>query len=162
MTFPSRFAHLLAVLALLAGTSAVARDNAADVAAIQAVDQAWLKAFNGNEPETLANLYAENAVLLPPGAPGVHGRAAIKAFFTKEAGGAAKDGVVFGLGAKPDGGAHGDLGWASGTYTIKDKAGKVLETGKYLSVSKKKDGKWQYVRDTWNSDGAPPPPATKK
>jgi hypothetical protein len=40
---------------------------------------------------------------------------------------------------------------------VKDKAGKVIETGKYLSVSMKKDGKWLYVRDTWNADGAPAP-----
>lgn len=49
------------------------------------------------------------------------------------------------------------MGWQSGTYVVKDKAGKVVETGKYLSVSMKKDGKWPYVRDTWNADGAPAP-----
>jgi len=42
---------------------------------------------------------------------------------------------------------------------LKDKTGKVIDTGKYLSVSKKKDGKWLYARDTWNSDG--PPPSTE-
>jgi hypothetical protein len=67
----------------------------------------------------------------------------------------AKNGVKFSLGAKPDGGASGDMGWASGTYTVKDTSGHVVETGKYLSVSRKKDGKWLYVRDTWNSDGPP-------
>jgi ketosteroid isomerase-like protein len=40
------------------------------------------------------------------------------------------------------------------------------DTGKYLSVSKKKDGKWLYVRDAWNSDSPPPSrepaPALKK
>jgi hypothetical protein len=36
--------------------------------------------------------------------------------------------------------------------------GAVVETGKFLSVSRKKDGKWLYIRDTWNSD-APPAPA---
>jgi len=40
---------------------------------------------------------------------------------------------------------------------VKDKAGKVVETGKYLSVSIKKSGKWLYVRNTWNADGAPAP-----
>jgi hypothetical protein len=48
---------------------------------------------------------------------------------------------------------------------LKDKTGKVIDTGKF-SVSKKKDGKWLYVRDTWNSDGPPPStqpaPAAKK
>jgi hypothetical protein len=36
-------------------------------------------------------------------------------------------------------------------------AGKVVETGNYLSVSMKKGGKWLYVRDTWGADGAPAP-----
>jgi hypothetical protein len=47
------------------------------------------------------------------------------------------------------------MGWVSGTYTVKDKSGRVVETGKYLSVSRKQGGKWLYVRDTWNSDAAP-------
>jgi len=42
---------------------------------------------------------------------------------------------------------------------VKDKAGKVVEAGKYLSVSMKKGGKWLYLRDTWNADGVPPAPA---
>jgi hypothetical protein len=44
---------------------------------------------------------------------------------------------------------------------VTDKAGKVLDSGKYLSVSKRIGGKWLYVRDTWNSDApaaAPAPP----
>jgi hypothetical protein len=68
----------------------------------------------------------------------------------------AKGGIALSLGAKPAGGVSGDMGWQSGTYAVKDKAGKVLDTGKYLSVSMKKDGKWLYVRDTWNSDTPPP------
>jgi hypothetical protein len=51
------------------------------------------------------------------------------------------------------------MGWQSGTYTVTDKSGKVVESGKYLSVSMKKGGKWLYVRDTWNADAAPPQPA---
>src|SRR5438874_1627084 len=81
--------------------------------------------------------------------------AAIHAFFAKMVQAAAKDGLAFSLRSKPAGGARGDMGWSSGTYVLKDKAGHVIDTGKYLSVSKKKDGKWLYVRDTWNSDGPP-------
>ena len=58
---------------------------------------------------------------------------------------------------KPDGGVSGVLGWVSGTYAVKDKSGKVLEIGKYLSVSHKKGGKWLYVRDTWSADAATAP-----
>ena len=41
------------------------------------------------------------------------------------------------------------------------KAGKVVDTGWYFSVSRKKSGKWLYVRDAWDSDkpAAPTAPA---
>jgi len=132
-----------------------AADSAKEVAALEAVDQAWVKAYNAGDVDTLASLYDEHAVLLPPGAPGANGRSAIRAFLAKDTAESAKAGVAFGLGPKPAGGISGDLGWQSGTYVVKDKSGKVVDTGKYLSVSMKKGGKWLYVRDTWNSDVAP-------
>ena len=144
---------LLAAFAFL-GVDAQAADAAADVAAMQAVDQTWLKAYNAGDADTIAAQYDEHAILQAPGAPPVHGRAAIRTFFVADVAASKKAGVTFHLGSKPDGGASGDLGWVSGTYTVTDKFGKVVESGKYLSVSKREGGKWQYVRDTWNSDGA--------
>ena len=134
---------------------ASAANAANEVAALHAVDQAWVKAYNAGDADGVANLYDEHAVLLPPGAPGVNGRAAIRTFFAKDAAASAKDGLTFSLDPKPAGGVSGAMGWASGAYAVKDKSGHVVETGKYLSVSMKKGGKWLYVRDTWNSDGAP-------
>jgi uncharacterized protein (TIGR02246 family) len=142
---------------VLGGINSSAADPAAEVAAIHAVDQVWVKAVNAGDVETVAGLYDEHAVLLPPGAPAAHGRAAIRAFLAKDMAASAKEGVTFHLGPKPDGGVSGDMGWASGTYTVTDKSGHVVDSGKYLSVSRKKDGKWLYVRDTWNSDGPPAP-----
>jgi uncharacterized protein (TIGR02246 family) len=143
----------MVVALALSGISSSAADPTSEVAAIHAVDQVWVKAYNAGDVDTIASLYDEHAVLLPPGAPPAHGRAAIRAFLAKDMAASAKDGVTFSLGAKPDGGVSGDMGWASGTYTVKDKSGRVVQTGKYLSVSRKKDGKWLYIRDTWNSDG---------
>jgi uncharacterized protein (TIGR02246 family) len=140
----------------LCSAAASAADAAAEVAAMHAVDQTWVKAFNSNDPDTAANLYDENAVLMPPGAPAAKGRPAIRTALAKDMSGAAKDGITFSLGTKPDGGVSGDMGWVSGTYSVKDKSGKLLESGKYLSVSHKKAGKWLYIRDTWNADGQPP------
>ena len=138
------------------GNESFAADTAKEIAALQMVDQNWAKAYNSGDAETVASFYDESAVLLPPGAAAVSGRAAIKAFFVNDTAASQKAGVSFALGAKPDGGVSGNMGWQSGLYVVKDKAGKVLETGKYLSVSMKKAGKWLYVRDTWNADGAPP------
>jgi uncharacterized protein (TIGR02246 family) len=132
-----------------------AADSGKEVAALQGVDQSWEKAYNAGNVEALVSLYDEDAVLLPPGAPSANGRAAIRSFFVKDVAESAKAGVLFSLNPKPAGGVSGDMGWQSGTYVAKDKTGKVVDTGKYLSVSVKKDGKWLYVRDTWNSDGPP-------
>jgi len=156
----------LAVVLVVGGMQLSAADPTTEVAAIHAVDDVWLNAFNAGDVDTMVGLYDEHAVLLPPGAPAANGQAAIRAFFAKMVPAVAKDGLVFSLGAKPAGGARGDFGWASGTYVLKDKTGHVVDTGKYLSVSKKKDGKWLYVRDTWNSDVPPastePGASTKK
>ncbi|HYL59641.1 MAG TPA: DUF4440 domain-containing protein, partial [Candidatus Acidoferrales bacterium] len=149
------FCTMVAVAVFSIDSSAA--DSAKEMAALQAVDQQWVRAYNAGNADAVASLYDEQAVLLPPGAPGVNGRTAIKAFFVKDTAESRKAGVAFSLGPKPAGGVSGDMGWQSGTYAVKDKAGKVVETGKYLSVSMKKGGKWLYVRDTWNADGAPTP-----
>ena len=41
----------------------------------------------------------------------------------------AKSGLVMTLGANPSGGTSGDLGWSSGTWEVKDNAGKVVDSG---------------------------------
>ena len=167
MIVNARAATLFCMILGLATFSieSAAADAAKELAALQAVDQTWLKAYNAGDVDTLASLYDEHAVLLPPGAPGATGRAAIRAFFAQDTAESAKAGMTFGLGPKPAGGISGDMGWQSGTYSVKDKSGKVVDAGKYLSVSLKKGGKWLYLRDTWNSDGSPAPaesPAARK
>ena len=133
---------------------ATAADGTKELAALHAVDQVWVKSYNGGDASSAANLYDEQAILMPPGAAGIRGRAAIRDFLAKDMAGSAKAGVVFALDPKPDGGINGDMGWVSGTYVVTDKSGKVVDKGKYLSVSRKKNGKWLYIRDTWNSDGS--------
>jgi len=91
----------------------------------------------------------------------VIGRTAILEFFTKDIAGSKAAGVVFVINPKTDVGVSGNMGWESGTYKLTVK-GAVVETGKFLSVSRKKDGQWHYIRDTWNADAplaAAAPPA---
>ena len=54
--------------------------------------------------------------------------------------------------------ASGDLAYESNTFTITDKAGKKIDSGKYVTVFARKDGKWVIVRDIWNSDAGPATP----
>src|SRR5437764_7621712 len=148
---------VVALVGSMTGFAHAASPAGADEAAIRAESTDWVKAYNGGDAKAVAALYAEDALLLPPGAPGVKGRAAILEFFTKDIAGAKAAGAVFVLNPKTDVGVSGNTGWESGTYKATVK-GAVVESGKFLSVSRKKDGKWLYIRDTWNAD-APPAPA---
>lgn len=148
----------IGLVALAGFANAAAPAAGGDEAAIRAQTTSWVKAYNGGDAKAVAALYAEDALLLPPGAAGVSGRAAILAFITKDIASSKAGGVVFIINSKTDVGVSGDMGWESGTYSVTAK-GAVVEVGKFLSVSRKKDGKWLYIRDIWNADAPPAPPA---
>jgi hypothetical protein len=71
-----RLAGTVVACAML-GT-AYASDAASAVAALHAVDEAWVNAYNGGDVDAVTALYAEHAHLQPPGAPTATGRAAQK------------------------------------------------------------------------------------
>ena len=148
---------IVALMGSITGLAHAASSASADEVAIRAQTTHWGKAYNGGDAKAVAALYAEDALLLPPGVSGVSGRAAILQYFTKDIVDSKAAGAVFVLNSKTDVGVSGSMGWESGTYKVTVK-GAVVETGKFLSVSRKKDGKWLYIRDTWNAD-APPAPA---
>jgi uncharacterized protein (TIGR02246 family) len=148
---------VVALVGSMVGFPHAASAASADEAAIRAQSASWGRAYNGGDAKAVAALYAEDALLLPPGAPGVSGRAAILEFFTKDIAGSKAAGAVFVLNPKTDVGVSGNMGWESGTYKATVK-GAVVEAGKFLSVSRKKSGKWLYIRDTWNVDAPPAPP----
>ena len=149
---------IVALAGSLAGYAFAASPATADEAAIRAQTTSWEKAYNGGDAKAVAALYAEDAILQPPGAPGASGRAAILEFITKDIAGSKAAGAVIVMNPKTDVGVSGNTGWESGTYKVNVK-GAIVETGKFLSVSRKKDGKWLYIRDTWNSDAPPAAPA---
>ena len=88
----------------------------------------------------------------------MRGRAAIMTFFTKDIADSKAGGATFVINYPTEVGVSGNMGWESGTYKVTVK-GAVVDTGKFLSVSRKKDGTWLYIRDTWNADAAPAPAA---
>jgi uncharacterized protein (TIGR02246 family) len=133
-------------------------DTAADEAALKAVTAAWLEAYNAGDVEKIVALYEEDAVLMPPHAPVAHGRAAIRAFLSADTAGATAAGIKLVPGTSTAGVA-GDTGWESGTFTVTNASGATVDSGSYLSVSRKSNGKWLYYRDTYNSDRPLPAPA---
>lgn len=137
-----------------------AQDTAADEAAIRASAPAWAANFNAGDADALAAMYWHDAVLQPPGAPAAKGSAAIREFFVGDVAATKAAGLTINIPAAGDVHVTGDLAYEAGHYSVTDASGATVDTGKYIGVFQKRDGKWLYIRDTWNSDN-PPAPATE-
>ncbi len=148
----------LVVLAGCAKTAPPVADAAADETAIRAIDTAWFKAYNAGDVDGVTALYSEDAVLNMPGVPAARGGAAIREAYVKDIGDAVAGGLTNTQSPSGEFGVSGDLGWEWNTFTVTDKSGTTVATGKYVTVYGKKNGKWSIIRDIWNLD-APGPAA---
>lgn len=164
-----RWTMLAGTIAILAACAKPAADTAADEAAIRTTNTTFATAYAAGDVAGVAGLYADDAVLSPPGAPAIRGGAAIRDYWAKDIAASAGAGITFTFATDSDVGVDGDLGWESGSVTVSDKSGAVLDHAKYVTVFRKKDGRWLMIRDIYNSDGppaatppAPAPTATDK
>jgi ketosteroid isomerase-like protein len=134
-----------------------------DVAKLKADSLIWFDYFARADGDAMAKLYAEDALLMPPGAPAVKGRAGIRTFLGTDAANAKAAGLSLKSGTVTGAAIDGDTGWISGVYTIVDASGATVDSGNYLSVHRRIDGAWLYIRDIWNSDRpAAPAPSPQK
>ena len=148
-----------ACLFVLAGCQKAVEDTTADEAVIRESAPAWAAAYNAGDADALAAMYWDDGVLQPPGAPAATGRAAIREFLSADIAATKSAGLTMNI---PQAGAvdvSGDLAYEAGTYSVTDASGAKVDTGKYIGVFLKRDGKWLYIRDTWNSDSPPAPAA---
>lgn len=155
-----RFA--VAILALVAAggcAQPAGQDTAADLARLESDAVIWFEHYAKADAAALARLYTNDALLMPPGAPAVTGRAAIEKFLGEDAAKSKSAGISLKNASITGKGISGDTGWISGTYTVADGTGATIDSGSYLSVHRRTDGAWLYIRDIWNSDRPPAPPA---
>ena len=95
------------------GPKAPVADSGADVAAVESAAADWEQAYNDKDADGVAAIYAEDAQLLPQGAPAVKGRAAIREHYANEIATAwAKISFVSDATV-----VAGDWAWRSGTWT---------------------------------------------
>ena len=161
-----RLSLVLAIGALGAFTQAraaapfAAQNTAAEEAKMRADLTRWFDDYNKGNVDAVAAQYADDGILMPPGAPPATGRAAIKAFLTKDTATTKAAGLMLKNDRINAIGISGDIAWMSGTFIVVDAKGTTVDTGKYLSVHRKTNGAWLYIRDIWNSNN-PPAPAKK-
>ncbi len=128
-----------------------------DVAAIKAVTEAFIQAFNSEDWTAGAAMYTEDAVLMPPNQPIVQGREAIQTWFE-----AFPTLTEFNLiDVEIDG--YGDLAFSRGTVSMtiapEGAPEPIKDEGKSLVIFRKQsDGSWLLAVDIFNSDLPLPTP----
>ncbi len=138
----------LAGMLLVSASPAYASDARAGIAAANAAFEAAAAKGDGM---AIAALYSPDAQLLPEGSPAIKGTAALAKFFqgvldSGVAGVGLKTLEVFGRGATVT---------EVGEYEMRDKAGKVIDHGKYLVIWRNAGGHWHLHRDMFTSSVAP-------
>ena len=109
---------------------------------------AWQAAWNAGNGAGIAALYAEDAVILPPGSDAVKGTEAIAAFWQAEIDASPGSKVAL---AQTELHNLGDVAVEVGSFVNTAADGSHADHGKYLVLWMLKDGKWKLVRDIWNS-----------
>jgi len=166
--------HIALLLAAALGCQAAPPPTDTSAEAKQAIDAAdarWARLTAAGHADSLADLYHQNAALLPPNMAPVHGRDAIRAFFA----------VMNTMSSPPPVLAiRAESVWASGPMAVelgrwnfawaagakRPPGAPAADSGKYLVRWVQENGRWLMVQDIWNSDVAmpmaPASPNTKK
>ena len=102
--------------------------------------------FGNRNFAALDQVYTSDARILPPGAPMIAGREAIKEFWKNVVLGAdAKSAVLTSIDVMPAGDDVVEIG--SAVLTLGSGAGMV---GKYVVYWRQEDGRWKWHVDIWN------------
>ena len=154
--FTPVLAAFAALLLIVAGCNAPAKEKPATAEELSQVNRDFAKAMNAKDASAAANCYADNAVILPPGQPNVTGREAIQKYWQGFLDGA---GFVDASVSTVATGSNGDVGYEIGTADLhlKGPDGKIVtEKIKYSIVLKRNaEGKWLQTYDMWNSVAEP-------
>jgi ketosteroid isomerase-like protein len=120
--------------------------------AIEAADAKFSSLAAQGDGTALSTLYAKDAAVMPAGQEPIRGTEAIAKFWQSAlASGVAaielKTIEVYG---------QGKTATEVGEYALRDKAGKVLDRGKYIVIWRNDDGEWKLLRDMFSTNMPPP------
>jgi uncharacterized protein (TIGR02246 family) len=141
---------LIAATLVAAGIAAACATSQApppDVTAdISSANDAFMATFAGGDGAALAELYTEDARLLPPGSDPVDGRAAIATFWQS----VIDSGVAEARLMIDEVENFGETACEVSHYAMYDADGNVLGEGRYIVIWKRTDTGWKLHRDIWN------------
>jgi ketosteroid isomerase-like protein len=135
----------------LLGSAALAQEPRAS---IEAGNKQFAAAFLKGDGAAVAALYTPNAQLLPANSEAVSGTAAIQKFWQ----GVIDSGVRGAKLTAVEVEGHGNTAHEVGQYELSDKAGKLLDRGKYVVIWKRDGSQWKLHRDIWTTSQPPAAP----
>jgi len=122
--------------------------------ALRDLDAQWSAAAGAKDLDKTVSYYSEDAIVMPPNAPGATTKEAIRSAWKEMR--TTPGSAISWKATKVEVEKAGDRAYVSGTYeeTTTDASGKpVKDRGKYVEVwEKQADGKWKCGADIWNSD----------
>lgn len=149
--------RFLAILSLvvIAGCATAATDRSDVRRAIERGAAAWGDAVNRGDVNALAALYTTDALLMPPGAESVRGRAAVGEFLGGLLSYSPRDVAL----TVDEVDVCGDTAYEVGSYTMSLQPpgqARFTDRGKYIVVWKRgADGSWRIHRDIFNTNLPP-------
>jgi len=158
------FLLLLSVACQPADTTASAKQ------AIDAANAQWPRLTSTGHADSIAEFYAEDAVLMPPNIATIRGKEGVRAFFatinTIDPRPTLTLRAETVVGSGPVAVETGRWHWAFPAGAKLPPGTPAVDSGKYIVRWTQQNGKWLMVDDVWNSDlpipTPPPPPAPSR
>ncbi|HJT45052.1 MAG TPA: DUF4440 domain-containing protein [Chthoniobacterales bacterium] len=120
----------------------------ADEKAVRDADDAWSKAAGAKDVDKTISYYADDAIVLPPNAPMVTSKDAIRNLWK---GFLDSFSTISWNTTRVEVSKGGDMAVTTGTYQLTMKDG-TTDRGKYCEVWEKKGGAWKVATDMFSSD----------
>jgi ketosteroid isomerase-like protein len=121
-------------------------------AIIDEANKVYGERLTRNDATYFAEKYTATACTMPPNMGRICGRDNIQKYFYNEG----KNTDVKLIVTAQDVSGGEDLVVETGSYSVTDPKGNVLEKGKFIATWKKEDGKWKMHSEIWSSDEALP------
>lgn len=122
----------------------------ASMKAIAAADATWQNAANAGDYARVASVYSADARVMPPGHASISGERNIADFWKAALKPVSKVALHYsethGMGA---------YAFRTGTFTMRNGAGHVLQTGKFVEIWHRGSHGWKMYRDIFNGNPAP-------
>jgi uncharacterized protein (TIGR02246 family) len=138
-----------AALAFLALTLSAAAAQADDLQAMQSLSDRLAAAFNSGDSARIAQLYAEDAILMPPGAKMIKGRDGVDKYWSSAAH-TVTDSKLTAVEVRSIDQAQAQ---EIGTFTARSRGARSRAiVGKFVILWRKAGDDWQVAVDIWNAN----------